>query len=143
MCLWYLKQSSINSFPGGQFFIEGYNTPLRFDRNWNGGGILLYVRDDIQAEVILLWFSNIWELLCWNQSFIRKKWLLNCSYNPQKNNINNHLDVITNTLDTYYGKYKNVIFPMKSFWKSFDLTSLIKQPICFKDPERRSWLIWY
>ena len=48
-----------NSFPGGQFFIEGYNTPLRFDRNGNGGGILLYVRDDIQAEVIPLWFSNI------------------------------------------------------------------------------------
>ena len=31
------------SFPGGQFFIKGYHTPFKFDRNGNGGGILLYV----------------------------------------------------------------------------------------------------
>ena len=29
------------SFPVGQFLIEGYDVPFRFDRNGNGGGILL------------------------------------------------------------------------------------------------------
>ena len=28
------------SFPEGQFFLDGYQTPFRFDRNGNGGGIL-------------------------------------------------------------------------------------------------------
>ena len=30
-----------DSFPGGQFFIEGYHTSFRFERNGKDGGILL------------------------------------------------------------------------------------------------------
>ena len=32
-----------NSFPEGQFLIESFHSPFRFDRNKNGGGIMLYV----------------------------------------------------------------------------------------------------
>ena len=39
-----------DSFPEGQFLIEGFHSPFRFDRNRNGGGILLYVREDIPAK---------------------------------------------------------------------------------------------
>ena len=35
------------SFPNGQFHIHGFSEPYRFDRNGNGGGILLYIREDI------------------------------------------------------------------------------------------------
>ena len=28
-----------HSFPEGQFFIDGYHTPFRYDRNGNGGDI--------------------------------------------------------------------------------------------------------
>ena len=49
----------------------------------------------------------------------------------------------------YYGNYKNVAFlgdfnagieetTMKSFCESYNLTSLIKQPTCFKNPEKPS-----
>ena len=41
-----------DSFPEGQFFLDGYHTPFRFDRNGNGGGILLYVREDIPGKVV-------------------------------------------------------------------------------------------
>ena len=34
-----------DSFPRGQFLIDGFHTPSRSDRNKNGGGILLYVRE--------------------------------------------------------------------------------------------------
>ena len=40
------------SFPEGQFLIEGFHSPFRFDRNRNGGGILLYVREDIPAKLL-------------------------------------------------------------------------------------------
>ena len=40
------------SFHEGQFFTDGYHTPFRYDLNGNGGGILLYVREDIPAKVI-------------------------------------------------------------------------------------------
>ena len=42
--------------------------------------------------------------------FIGKKWLLSFSYNSHKNNICNHLCVITKNLDAHYGKYENVVF---------------------------------
>ena len=98
-----------DSFPEGQFFIDGYHTPFRYDQNGNGGGIFLYVREDIPAKVIHCYFPT-------SKSFFveinvhKKKWLINCSYNPRKNNIGSHLNVITRTLDTYYGKYENDVF---------------------------------
>ena len=33
-----------DTFPDSQFFIEGYSTPFRLDRNRNRGGVLIYVR---------------------------------------------------------------------------------------------------
>ena len=36
-----------NSFPSAQFRIEGFSMPFRLDRNRFGGGVLIYVREDI------------------------------------------------------------------------------------------------
>ena len=41
-----------NSFPEGQFLIEGYSKPYRIDRNCHGGGIMLYVRADIPSKLL-------------------------------------------------------------------------------------------
>ena len=43
-----------DSFPAGQFEIPGYAPPLRLDRNQNGGGILVFVREDIPVNFYLL-----------------------------------------------------------------------------------------
>ena len=40
------------SFPIGQFLLNGYRTPFRLDRNAHGGGILLYVREDIPSKLL-------------------------------------------------------------------------------------------
>ena len=39
-----------NSFPKGQFFIQGHSEPFRSDRNSNGGGLLVYVKEDIPSK---------------------------------------------------------------------------------------------
>ena len=39
-----------SSFPNSQFGIEGFSMPYRFDRNRLGGGIIVYVRDDIPSK---------------------------------------------------------------------------------------------
>ena len=97
-----------DSFPGGQFFIVDYHTPFRFDRIGNGHGILLYIREDIQLKSSTVIFQHL-KVFMLKLVFIKKKWLLNCSYNPHINEICNHLDIITKTLDTYYDKYENVV----------------------------------
>ena len=33
--------------------MEVYAAPIRFDRNGRGGGILLYIREDIQARLLI------------------------------------------------------------------------------------------
>ena len=40
------------TFPSKQFYIEGFTPPYRLDRNCYGGGILVYVREDIPSKLI-------------------------------------------------------------------------------------------
>ena len=41
-----------DSFPEDQFLIYSFHSPFRFDRKKNGGGIMLYVREDIPAKLL-------------------------------------------------------------------------------------------
>ena len=41
-----------NSFPEAQFLIEAFHSPFRFDRNINGGGVMLYVLEDIPTKFL-------------------------------------------------------------------------------------------
>ena len=137
-----------DSFPEGQFIIDGYHAPFRFDRHGNGGGLMLYVRENIPAKVLQSDFPAA-ESFYADIILHKKRWLINCSYNSHKNNISRHLEVVSKTLDSYYSKYENVIFlgdfnagvletPMTSFCESYNLKSIIKQPTCFKNPEKPS-----
>ena len=39
-----------DTFPESQFFINGFSKPYRIDRNRNGGGVMIYVRQDIPSK---------------------------------------------------------------------------------------------
>ena len=41
-----------SSFSIVQFHLKGYATPYRLDRNANGGGILLYIKEDIPSKLL-------------------------------------------------------------------------------------------
>ena len=79
-----------DSFPEGQFFIDGYHTPFRYDQNGNGGGIFLYVREDIPAKVIHYDFPTL-ESFFVEINLHKKKWSINCSYKPHKNNMGQNI----------------------------------------------------
>ena len=40
-----------DSFPTAQFQMDGYKSPYRQDRNRNGGGVLIYIREDIPSTL--------------------------------------------------------------------------------------------
>ena len=58
------------TFPEKQFYIPGYKKPFRKDRNKNGGGVMIYVREDIPSDILMK--HNIgetlrpflWKLIC-------------------------------------------------------------------------------
>ena len=41
-----------SSFPTQQFTLPGYSKPYRLDRNREGGGVLIYVREDIPSKLL-------------------------------------------------------------------------------------------
>ena len=40
------------SFPIGQVFINGFSSPFRLDLDRNGGGVSLYIREDIPSKLL-------------------------------------------------------------------------------------------
>ena len=74
------------------------------------------------------------------------KILFNCSYNPHKFEIN-YLTALRNSLDLHSSKYEKILIlgdfnaeieeaNMKSFCEDYNLKSLIKQPTCYKNPNK-------
>ena len=39
-----------DTFPANQFLIEGFSSPFRLDRDPNGGGVIIFVREDIPCR---------------------------------------------------------------------------------------------
>ena len=133
-----------DSFPNGNFLIDGFSTPYRLDRNSNGGGLMLFVRKDICSNLVEPDEKPI-EDFYGELNLRNDKWLLNCSYNPHKNNIGNHLKALSDFLDSHSSTYEKILIlgdfnveaddqNMKTFCDSYSLTSLIKQPTCYKNP---------
>ena len=135
-----------DSFRIGSFLIDGFSTPYRLDRNSNGGGLMLFVRENISSNLFEAEAKST-EGFCTELNLRNDKWLLNCSYNPHKNNIGNHLKVLSDFLDSHSSTYENILIlgyfnveaddqNMKTFCDSYSLTSLIKHPTCYKNPSR-------
>ena len=81
-----------SSFPKGQFQIHGYSEPYRLDRNGNGGGILVFIREDIPTKLIDSQMKI--EGFFIELNLRRKKWLLCCFYNPKYSQISHHFKEI-------------------------------------------------
>ena len=86
-----------NSFQISQFTMTGYSIPLRLDRTSHGGGILLFVREDIPCRIIKTDCDADFKGILAEINLRKKKWFLCCSYNPHKSNITNHLKNICKT----------------------------------------------
>ena len=127
------------------FSLDGFGKPFRLDRNRNGGGIMLFIGNDIPAKVVSTDDRPI-ESFYVGLNFRNKKWLLNCFYNPKHSSIESHLDSLSKSIDSLSSKYDNFILlvdfnscmedsPMKTFGEFYKLRNLIKEPTCFKNPE--------
>ena len=134
-----------DSFPTAQFVLHGFSAPYRLDMNSKGGGILLYIREDIPSRLLNSKLKTGVETTSVEINLRKRKWFLNCSYNPNKNFISNHLECLNCIMDAFSKNCDNVIFlgdfntyindnAIKSFCSLNDLTSLIDQPTCYKNP---------
>ena len=87
-----------DSFPNGNFLIDEFSTLYRLNRNSNGGRLMLFVRADIPSNLVEAEAKPI-EGFYIELNLSNDKWLLNCSYNPHKNNVGNNLKALSDFLD--------------------------------------------
>ena len=72
-----------DTYPILQFHIDGYSMPYRLERNRNGGGVIIYVREDIPSKVLRKpLFPNDIEGIFVEIIFRKSKWLLCGAYHP-------------------------------------------------------------
>ena len=62
-----------SSFPQAQFRMEGYAPPFRYDRKSYGGGILLFIREDIPTKIISITPLKDFEGIFVELNFRKKK----------------------------------------------------------------------
>ena len=138
------------SFPLSQFMIDGFSMPYRRDRNDHGCGILVYFRNNITSK--LLKIENLpsdIEAIFIEMNIKSKKYLLCCTYNPNKSLIENHLRQLQKQLEAFSERYEHFLImgdfnadvsdpSMTSFCTLFKRKSIVKEPTCYKVPENPS-----
>ena len=72
------------SFPIRQFLLNSYSTPFPLDRNAHGGGIPLYVQEDIPSKLLLVNENPIEGFFMEINLQNKKKQLISCYCNPKK-----------------------------------------------------------
>ena len=76
---------------------------------------------------------------------------MNSSYNPRKSEIKKHLTALRNALDLYSSKYEKILnlcdfdveieeANMESFCENYNLKNLTKQPTCYKNPNKPTYI---
>ena len=136
------------SFPQGNFLIDGFSSLYRLNRDSKVGGIMLYIREDVPSNFVASDNKPI-ESLYVELNLQNVKMLINCSYNPHKADICNHLPTLNSFLDVHSTKYEKIFImgdfnveiddpKMQTFCEVYNFKSLIKQPTCYKNPIKPS-----
>ena len=146
-----ISETKLNdTFPSGKFFIEGYKEPIRLDRNKNGGGLLFFIRDDLDSKEIKSHkLPKKVEGIFIKLTIRNTKWLIMGGYNPDKKDIKTFLNHVSKELDKFLPQYENLLLlgdfnsemaedDMKNFCETYNLTNLITDPTCFKSVENPS-----
>ena len=134
------------SFPLQQFVVEGYAIPFRLDRNVNGGGVLVYLREDIPCRQLSIKSSTSHLEGIFLEINLRKtKWFIFGGYNYHKLNAAHFLAELGYALDKFMTLFDNFLILgdfnsepsescMKEFCQLYNLKNLIIDPTCFKNP---------
>ena len=127
------------SFPVGNFSMVCFSSPYRSDWDSIGGGISLYVREDIPSNLLSIETKPI-EGFYVEQNLRDDKQLINCSYNPHRKMRGNQLQALSENIDSYSSTYDKFIVlgdfnvEMVEFRDNYSLRSLINQQTCYKSP---------
>ena len=135
------------SFPNSQFIIDGYSPPFRYDRNRFGGGVLIYIRDDIPCkELSKHKFPVDIEGIFIEINLRKTKWLILGTYRPPNQSVDYFFENVGKALDIYSQKYDKFLLcgdfnsqhtesSLSEFLLKYNSKNLFMEKTCFKNPE--------
>ena len=151
LCIQETKLDS--SFPPHQFIIDGYSEPYRLDRNRDGGGVLIYVREDIPSKCLTKHnFTKYVEGLFLEINLRKTKVLFFGGYRSEHPEFGlskiDFLEQLRFGLDKY-SSYEKVLVAgdfnidddeemIQEFLFEQNLKNLVKEPTCFKNIDNPS-----
>ena len=130
--------------------IEGYSAPFRRDRNANGGGILIYIREDIPCkEMYDHNFPDDIEGIFIEINLRKSRWLLFGSYHPPNQSDEYYFNKVSNSLDIYLSKYDKFLLMgdfnvedsepvLDDFLNFYCAKNIQKNDSCFKNVDNPS-----
>ena len=132
-----------SSFPSGQFLIDGFAKPFRRDRNKNGGGIMIFIRDDISKEMKVNFLPSDIGCLFIELNIRKAKWLVVGCYHPPSRNDEYFFSNLSKTLDSFHNKYEKFLLigdfnsedyeiEISSFLNNHEAKNIVKEKTCFK-----------
>ena len=143
-----------HTFPEKQFLVTGYKKPFRLDRNINGGGVMIYVREDIPCDILLK--HNIptnLEAIFVEINLRKNKLLLvgtyhskNAKYGVTDDEFFKNIGLALDFYSTRYDKFllagdfntqeDNEV--LEDFLEDYHAKNLVKDPTCYKNAENPS-----
>ena len=132
-----------SSFPISQFIISGFSKPFRLDRNRNGGGVLIFVREDIPTKELSFVFPEDIEGVLIEINLRKTKWLLCGCYRPPRQSNDYFLHHLGNALDNFSKTYSKFLLvgdfnaeesnsSMEEFLNNHGAKNIVKEKTCFK-----------
>ena len=91
-----------DTFLTSQLLVTGFSVPYKLDQNRNGGGIMIFIRDDIPSRVLTRHiFPDDIKGLFIELNFRKAKWLLFGTYHPKIQSDSYYFNNLNKALDLY------------------------------------------
>ena len=100
-----------SSFPSAQFLFHGYKTSYRNDGNKHGGGLLVYVKEDVPCCQLTNHppVHNLLDIIAIELNFWKQTWLLIIVYKSPSVSDTALFEQMSNVIDYYLQKYQNIV----------------------------------
>ena len=116
---------------------------FRQDRNCFGGGLCIYVKENIASKQLNLHLDKETEAIYLEINIRSRKWLIVGLYKPPSQNNSLFLENMSKNLSRYLDSYENITLlgdfnmtpedkNLEHFTDTFSLEHLINEPTCFK-----------
>ena len=126
--------------------MKSYSISFILGKNSKGGGVILYVRENIPSKLINSSYTDFdKEYFLVELNLRKQKWPIIDNYDHHKTRIKGYLECIIKEIDSHSSKYDSFLLlndfnsepteeAMKGFCQIYNFKNLLDKPKCHKNP---------